>query len=239
MILDILFLREFYHRNRRFWYHLYLFHLGLYLLILWHVWLFISAVIINIETASNLGWIWGTFATGLTFLGGAAILFMRLTDPDLSVYYPPIHYLKWIFILLTLIGGTFAVDVHFHSSMPALLKYVRGQVTFADWEHKLHPALAPGLHVFFASIWLVYLPFSHVFQLFFRYYHFLRWDDLANVRGSELEKKVTEVLERPVTWSGPHISIGKRWKEVASEINPSNPRSEDQIMLRVDTERRS
>ncbi|MGZ3568918.1 MAG: hypothetical protein ACXU9W_08985 [Thermodesulfobacteriota bacterium] len=221
MVLDILFLREFYHRNRRFWYPLYLFHLGLYLLILWHAWLFVTAIVTNIETASNLGWMWGTFATGLAFLGGAGILLMRMTDPDLSVYYPPIHYLKWIFILLTLIGGAFAVDIHFHSSMPALLKYVRGQVTFADFEHKLHPALAPALHVLLASVWLIYLPFSHVFQLFFRYYHFLRWDDVANRRGSEVERRVKELLERPVTWSGPHIGVGKRWKEVASEINPS------------------
>ncbi len=221
MVLDILFLREFYRRNRRFWYPLYLFHLGLYLLISWHAWLFISAVVMDIETASSLGWMWGTSATGLTFLGGAGILLMRMTDPDLRVYYPPIHYLKWIFILLTLIGGAVAVDIHFHSNMPVLLKYVREQVTFQNFQHKLHPAPAPALHVLFASAWLVYLPFSHVFQLFFRYYHYLRWDDVANTRGSEVERRVKDLLERPVTWSGPHIQAGKQWKEVASEANPS------------------
>jgi len=222
IVLDILFLREFYHRNRRFWYPLYVFHLGLYLLIFWHAWLFIGAIVTNVETASSLGWMWGTFATGLTFLGGARILLLRITDPDLRVYYPPIHYVKWIFLLLTLVGGVVAVDIHFHSSMPALLKYVGEQVTFADFEHKLHPALAPALHVLFASIWLIYLPFSHVFQLFFRYYHYLRWDDVANTRGSEVERRVKELLERPVTWSGPHIPVGRRWKEVASEAHPAS-----------------
>ncbi len=218
MVLDILFLREFYHRNRRFWYPLYVFHLGLYLLIFWHAWLFISAIVMNIETASSLGWMWGTSATGLTFLGGAGILLMRMIDPDLRVYYPPIHYLKWIFILLTLIGGAFAVDIHFHSSIPVLLKYVREQVTFQNFQHKLHPAPAPALHVLFASAWLIYLPFSHVFQLFFRYYHFLRWDDAPNVMGSEVGKRIKKNLERPVTWSAPHIQSGKSWKEVASEF---------------------
>jgi len=221
MVLDILFLREFYHRNRRFWYPLYVFHLGLYLLIFWHAWLFIRSVVGGIETASIFGWVWGTLSTLLTFIGGLFILTMRMKDKELSVYYPPIHYLKWIFILLTLIGGAFAVDIHFHSSMPALLKYVKAQVTFADFEHKLHPALGPALHVLFASVWLIYLPFSHIFQLFFRYYHYLRWDDVANTRGSEVERRVKELLERPVTWSGPHVPMGKRWKEVASEINAS------------------
>ena len=162
MILDILFLREFYHRNRRFWYPLYAFHIGLYLLILWHAWLFVRAVAGGIETVSIFGWVWGTFSTLLAFIGGLFIFVMRMTDEELKVYYPPIHYLKWILLLVTLAGGVYAVDVHFKSSMPALLKYVREQVTFADFGYKLHPALGPALHVLFASVWLVYLPFSHV-----------------------------------------------------------------------------
>ena len=219
MALDILTLREFYHRNRRFWYPLFVFHIGLYLLILWHAWLFVRAVVMNVETASALGWVWGTFSTLLTFVGGAAILWMRVTDEELGVYYPPIHTIKWVFVLLTLLGGVYAVDVHFGSKMPALLRYVREQVTFADFEHKLHPAFGPALHIGFASAWLIYLPFSHVFQVFFRYYHYLRWDDVPNARGSEIEQRIKEHLERPVTWSAPHIPSGKRWKEVASELH--------------------
>jgi nitrate reductase gamma subunit len=218
MLLDILFLREFYHRNRKLWYPLYVFHLGLYLLILWHVWLFVRSVTVEIEGASVFGWAWGTFSTLLTFTGGMAILIMRIKDEELKVYYPPIHYVKWIFLLLTLVGGVIAVDIHFKSSMPALLKYVREQVTFANFEHKLHPSFGPALHIAFASVWLIYLPFSHVFQLFFRYYHYLRWDDVPNARGGVIENSVKKLLEQPVTWSAPHIQSGKRWREVASEL---------------------
>jgi nitrate reductase gamma subunit len=218
MILDILSLREFYHRNRRFWYPLLIFHMGLYLLIFWHLWLFIRAVVASAETASSFGWIWGIGATAMTFIGGAMILWMRVTDKELKVYYPPIHYVKWVFLLVTLLGGIYAVDLHFKSSVPALLKYVREQVTFADLEHKLHPALAPALHVLFASVWLIYLPFGHVFQLFFRYYHHLRWDDVPNKRGGMIERRVKELLERPVTWSAPHIQSGRPWRGVASEF---------------------
>ncbi len=84
MILDILSLREFYRRNRRFWYPLFIFHVGLYLLILWHLWLFIGAVVASAETASSFGWVWGTCATALTFIGGAMILWMRVTDKELK-----------------------------------------------------------------------------------------------------------------------------------------------------------
>ncbi len=216
--LDILLLREFFHRNRKFWYPLFAFHAGLYLLILWHLWLFIGSVTTRIETASSAGWIWGTFSTALTFTGGLGILVMRIRDEELRVYYPPIHYVKWIFILLTLLGGVYAVDVHFKSTMPTLLKYVREQVSFSDFSHKLHPAFGPALHVFCACLWLIYLPFSHVYQMFFRYYHVLRWDEVPNVKGGEIERRVKEYLEWPVSWAGPHIQKGKRWKDVASEF---------------------
>lgn len=220
ILLDIFFLREFYHRNRRFWYVLYFFHVGLYLLILWHVWLFLRAVMGGAETASRFGWVWGTFSTALAFIGGAGILISRLTNEELRMYYPKIHSIKWIFILLTLLGGFCSVDFHFQASMPELLKYVGEQVTFQNWEHKFHPALFPALHVLFASVWLIYLPFSHVFQLSFRYYHSLRWDDVPNSRGSDIEERVRDLLDRPVSWSAPHIQRGKRWKEVASDIPP-------------------
>lgn len=222
MVLDILTLREFYLRNRRFWYPLIFFHAGLYLLILWHGWLFIRALVADGGTASTLGWVWGTLAALLTFVGGLAILWMRMTDGELKIHYPPIHYIKWVFILLTLLGGVYAVDIHFGSSIPALLKYVREQVTFANMEHKLHPAFGPAAHIAFASVWLIYLPFSHVFQLFFRYYHSLRWDDEPNARGSEIERRIKSCLERPVTWSAPHIPPGKTWGEVASNLQ-QNP----------------
>jgi nitrate reductase gamma subunit len=225
MLLDVLFLREFFRRNRRFWWPLYAFHLGLYLLITWHAWLFLRAVVGSPESASSFGWAWGTFATLLAFVGGAGVLFKRMTDRELNVYYPPIHYVKWIFILLTLFGGFLSVDIHFQSSMPELLKYVRGQVTFQDWEHKLHPAALPALHVLFASGWLILLPFSHLFQLFFRYYHVLKWDDVPNHRGGPIEKSLEKLLERPVTWSAGHIQQGETWTKVASEV-PQPPGAE-------------
>jgi len=217
-ILDILLLREFYHRNRSFWYFLFLFHTGLYLLFLWHLWLFITAVTLPIESAGSGGLVFGHFATGLSLIGGSGILIKRIFDEELKVYYPRTHYLKWLLILLILVAGFLAVVFHFDSNMPELLRYVKVQVTFQDIEHKLHPALAPASHVFFVSFWLLYLPFSHILRIFFRYYHHLRWDDVPNRKGSTIERKVKEHLNRPINWSAPHIQPGKRWKEVIREV---------------------
>ncbi|MGA2958346.1 MAG: hypothetical protein ABSF48_21790 [Thermodesulfobacteriota bacterium] len=218
VLLDMIFLREYYRRNRKFWTFLYLFHVGIYLLIFWHAWVFLRAITGPIESASSGGLVLGHVATALASLGGAGILIQRFLNEDLKVYYPSIHYAKWIFMLLTLLGAFYAVNIHFNAHMPTLLKYVKEQVTFQDFEHKLHPAVAPASHVLFASVWLIYFPFSHIMQLFFRYYHHLRWDDVPNLRGSRTERKVKELLEQPVTWSASHIQSGKKWKEVATEI---------------------
>jgi hypothetical protein len=44
---------------------------------------------------------------------------------------------------------------------------------------------------------------------------------VANIRGSKIERRIKEHLERPATWSAPHIQSGKRWREVAIELQPS------------------
>jgi len=215
---DILFLKGYYRRDKGVWFFLYLFHVGIYLLILWHAWLFIGAVTIDIERASALGRIWGHLSTGFAFLGGGGILIKRMTDEELRSYYPPIHYAKWILILVILLGGFYAVDIHFSGKVPELMNYVRAQITFQDFEKKLHPAMATASHVLFASVFLLYFPFSHILKLLFRYYHELRWDGVMNTRGSTVEGKVTALLDLPVTWRALHIQSGRKWKEVAMEI---------------------
>jgi nitrate reductase gamma subunit len=217
VLLDILFLREFYHRNRDFWYFLFLFHMGFYLIILWHLWLFVTAVTLPFESVSIGGVVFGHIAAGLSLIGGSGILIKRMVDGELKSYYPRIHSLKWFLILLILVGGSLAVVFNFNSNTTELLRYVKGQVAFQDMEHKLHPALAPASHVFFVSFWLLYLPFSHILQIFFRYYHYLRWDDVPNKKGSTIERKVKGLLDRPISWSAPHIQSGKKWGEVVRE----------------------
>ena len=169
------------------------------------------------ETESIVGLVWGHVATGLIFIGGAGILIKRLTDEDLKAYYGRIHYLKWIFILVTLGGGFYAVQFFFGGSMIGVMGYVKEQLAF-ELEHKLNPPLVTSLHVLFVSPWLIYLPFSHTMQIFFRYYHELRWDHVPNTRGSKIESRVKRLLNQPANWSAAHIQTGSKWSEVAQGL---------------------
>ncbi len=215
--LDILLQREYFRRNRSFWYLLMIFHVGLYLLILWHAWLFVAALVINVDNAPTWGIVWGHIATATITIGGLGILIRRLTDPEMRVYYPRTHYIKWFFIIATLAGGFYATQFFFEGSSVQLVQYVNEQLQF-DFAHKLEPAVVPSMHMLFISAWMIYLPFSHIMQLVFRFYHELRWDHVPNTPGSGLEKRLSKLLEKRVSWADVHIQTGKTWGEVAGGL---------------------
>jgi len=225
VLLDIFLLRGYFRRNRGFWYWLYTFHIGLYLLVIWHIWLFIVPLVTDVRADSTAGLVWGHVATSLVFIGAAGILIKRLVNKELRVYYARLHYLKWAFILITLGGGFYAVQVYFGGNMVEVFSYVKEQIAF-ELEHKLEPPVVTALHVLFVSPWLIYLPLGHIMQLFFRYFHELRWDHVPNFRGSKIERRVQKLLDQRVSWSAPHIQTGSKWSEVAQGL-PENPAGED------------
>ena len=216
ILLDILFQREYYRRNRKFWYAIMVFHVGLYLLILWHAWLFLAALIIDIDTAPAWGIVCGHIATAVIIIGAIGILVIRLTDEEMKAYYPRTHLLKLLFIIVTLGGGFYSVQFFFNGDSVELVRYVNSQLDFSDFSHKFHPNTVPALHLFFVSAWFIYLPFSHIMHIINRFYHELRWDHVPMTNGSALEKSVTPLLGRTVSWSDSHIQTGKTWGEVAT-----------------------
>jgi nitrate reductase gamma subunit len=215
VVLDILLQRDYYRRNRKFWYLLMIFHIGLYLLILWHAALFIVALALEAETDPTYIIVWGHIATAVITIGGLGILIKRIIDPEMRAYYPRTHYLKWVFIIGTLAGGFYAVQFFFEGSAVELVRYVNEQLQF-NFAHKLDPPLVPSLHMLFISAWMIYLPFSHTFKILFRYFHEIRWDHVPNVKGSGLEKRINKLLNKRVSWADTHIQTGKTWGEVAA-----------------------
>ena len=224
--LDILLLRGYYQRNRSFWYWLITFHSGLYLLIVWHIWLFAGSVTLSTEASPLWAIVFGYAATGMIFLGSAGILVKRILNKELRAYYPPIHYVKWAFVIITLAGGFYAVLVYFDGNIAGVLAYVRDQLSF-EMEHKINAPVVTSLHLLFVFPWLIYLPFSHTLRVFFRYYHELRWDDKPNLAGSDVARNISKLLDQPVTWSAPHIQSGKTWSEIDSNKDSAGE-SEDQ-----------
>ncbi len=219
-VLDVVTLREYYHRNRGFWFVLYPFHLGLYSLILWHIWLFATALLVKEGGATVAAMVWGHASAALIVIGGAGVVIMRLSSEKMNVFYPKLHYLKWAFVVITLAGGFYATQ--YYLGMTGLLDYVREQLSF-NWQHKLNPPLFTSIHVVTLAAWLIYIPFGHIMQVFSKYYHDLRWDHIPNTQGSNIERNVVKLLGGKVNWSGPHIQTGSTWVEVAQMLPWDKP----------------
>jgi len=216
MLIEVLFLRQYYRKDRTFWYALYPFHVGLYLLILWHIWMFVMPLVSTLKIAPQINLIWGHVSTSLALAGSSGILIKRIIDNKLKLYYPPLHYLKWGFVLITLGIGLYTVCFYFDNRMSDVLAYIKEQLTFT-WAKKLNPPLLPALHVLSVSVWLLYLPFSHIMQLFLKYYHEIRWDQVLNLKGSDMEHRVSQILNKTLTWAAPHIQV-ETWNQIAHKL---------------------
>lgn len=227
---DIFFLRRYYKQNRSFWYPLYMFHLGVYLLVLWHIFLFgvpivftgLSLVLktapidINTHVAYTAGLFVGHAAVGMIFLGSIGILFKRITDKELRAYYPKIYYFKWILIIITLLSGLYPLYFYFNGNIYDVFSYIKEELNF-NLTSELNLTFETYIHGLIISMWLIYLPFSHVIRIFSRYYHELRWDYLPNRPGGIIEKRIGKLVDLPVRWSAPHIQPDRTWKELIQE----------------------
>ncbi len=229
MLEEMLLIRSLWHRNRPQWYASFTFHAGLYLLFGFTLLLTVGA---GIEIAGALQgqgagvWWWGalrglTTAVGVLGLisatfGALFLLWRRLTNPRLRASSTPADYrhLGWILVVFLSAGFSWlTVD----PSFDLLRGFVRAALTLSP-PSQVSSAIA--VQVVVASLFLVYLPFTHMTHFVAKYftYHQVRWDDAPNLGDPKTLARMQANLGRPVEWSGPHIQTGKSWAEVATEV---------------------
>jgi len=227
LLKDNFFLGEYFHRNRGYWLVLLPWHIGFILIITFHILCFFGAlamvlgVSVSAESADLLGRIlyYLILSTGVVSFvtgsfGSIGLFIKRLRDEDLRAFTTPQNYFNYFFTLVVFISGLYAwcfVD-------PTLFEYRNfweGLVTFRP----AHVELTAAIHIILFALFLIYLPFTrsiHYITKFFAYF-WIRWDDKPNLRGSKMERKLEKWLNKPVSWSAPHIPSGRKWAEVASE----------------------
>lgn len=224
MVPEILLLIGLWEHNRRLWFASFPFHAGLYVTIIFLALLvgggLAQAAGAPVASDSNAAALhYATIVVGAVGLvsvaiGAAALLILRVTDRGLRIYAVPADYFNLGLILamaLVALASWAAVD---HSFTQAR-EYAQGLVSFEQ------PADTNGLIIaqsMLLSLFLIYLPFTHMTHFLGKFftYHFVRWDDRPNLRGSAYEELIARLLERPVAWSAPHVQQGKSWAEVAT-----------------------
>jgi len=218
---------EYFRRNRSYWFGLYPWHIGFYLIVFFHILSFFGALLIATtglaiipESTNILGSIiyYLTVIVAVTSfilgtVGSIGLLIKRTADPDLRAYATPINYFNYLFFLVVFLSGFFAwlfVD-------PTLASYREFWVNLITLKYA---AVEPATytHIMLFSLFLIYLPFTRSTHYITKIIAFfkVRWDDTPNLPGSSMESKIKKVLSQPVGWSGPHIRSGKKWSENAT-----------------------
>ena len=226
MVPEILLLVGLWEHNRKLWFASFPFHAGLYLTILFLVLLLgggiaqaAGATVSADSNAAALHYITpvvGVVGLVSVALGALGLLVMRLTDPGLRLYAVPADYFNLGLILamavLALVSWA-AIDLSFSEAR----EYAEGLASFGQPANTSPLIVAQSLLL---SLFLIYLPFTHMTHFVGKFftYHFVRWDDAPNLRGSDYERLIAGLLQRPVAWSAPHVQQGKSWAEVATEV---------------------
>jgi nitrate reductase gamma subunit len=102
---------------------------------------------------------------------------------------------------------------------------VKGLFTFSP-AGSIEPLIAT--HIILLLMLLAYTPFTnmtHFFAKFFAY-HFVRWDDIPNLRGSKLESRLGPLLNQPLSWSSSHIQPLRQWSDI---VPPSAEQHEPRV----------
>ena len=220
---EIIFFREYFHSNRRFWSVVYPFHLGLFLIVIWVVTLLAGSILtlngLSVSAASANSWlqltyyctlISGVAAFILGIFGTVGLLVKRSLDEDLRNYTAPIDYFNLAGILLIFLTGLLFWIIE-DPSFSAARGFIQGLITFKP------SAIGPlmTINIVLSVLFLAYMPFTRMVHYVAKYftYHKVRWDDEPNKPGSGLEKKLQLLLDQPAGWSAPHIQAGQSWVE--------------------------
>jgi nitrate reductase gamma subunit len=223
---EILFFREYFKSRRGFWYFVYPFHIGLFLILLW-ILLLVLGALLRISglpvsaNSSNAGILTAYYLTVITGLGSfitgifgcIGLLLKRVINIDLRNYTDPIDYFNLVCILAIFVLGLLGWLVE-GQSFDAARNFVTGLIFFK-------PEVLSPVTVAFAILslaFLAYMPFTRMMHYVAKYftYHNVRWDDEPNSRGSKMEDQINKLLAQHETWAAPHIKPGSSWVEQAA-----------------------
>ena len=227
MVKDYLFFFQYYTRNRGYWSVLYIWHISFYLIVGFHIVVAIGALalIADVEVSADasvggailhyVALVSGIGAFCIGVIGSIAMLIKRLIDPDLRIFATPRHYFSYVFYLGVFLSGLIAW-AFFDTDFATYREFYESVLTLGAAD--VDPALV--VHAVFFALFLFYMPFTKALHYTTKLIAFfaIRWNDIPNLRGSDMEKKIEKLVGHPMSWAAPHIQTGKTWGEVVTQV---------------------
>jgi nitrate reductase gamma subunit len=232
MIPEILFLVALKEHNPKLWYRSFPFHFGLYLVIGCAGLMLFAGILgafLPSAMAGGLGvglhyiiLACGVGGLALALVGALGLLERRLNDPDLKDFTTAADIFNLLFFVVAF-GCAFVTFVLVDNDLAIVGTFAANLVTFnlVALPGEGLAAVLPAASIVLVSALIVYIPLTHMSHFVGKYfaYHTIRWNDEPNLPGGDQEPIINELLNRPVTWSAPHINgDGKKtWADVATE----------------------
>jgi nitrate reductase gamma subunit len=231
MVPEILFLVALKEHNRKLWTRSFPFHFGLYLAAGCTVLMAVAGVLVIALPGVMAGGVGAAVRVLIPVLGyaglvlgliGAFGLIQRRRQRPLRDYSAPMDTVNLVFFVVAFsvaLVTALAVD----RSFATVSQLVGNLATFrvAPLAGTGAAALLPSVSAILLAMLLAYIPLTHMSHFVGKYfaYHAIRWADEPNLPGGKQEKVINELLNRPVSWSAPHIrGDGKKsWLDVATE----------------------
>ncbi len=231
MVPEILFLVALREHNIKLWKWSFPFHFGLYLVAAATILMMVGGVAGALLPAAVASPLTRIISLAMPFVGGAGLilgiigalgLFARRRGRSLRDYTAPADLFNLLFFIVVF-GVALATFIGFDRQFALVSAFVANLVTF-----NLVPLAAGGtaalmvlLSVVLLTLLTAYIPTTHMSHFIGKYfaYHSIRWKDDPNLKGGKEEKVIEELLNRPISWSAPHIrGDGKKtWLEAATE----------------------
>ncbi|MEM3545167.1 MAG: respiratory nitrate reductase subunit gamma [Nitrososphaerota archaeon] len=226
MLKEMLFLKRVYNYNRPLWYITFLFHGGIYLMLLWFALIvvngllsvYIGEAIIKALMLENVILVIGYIGIFSTTVGAVGLLTKRIFDPSLRDYSSRVDYFNLIFILTVLITGIAALSVDLRFTL--VNQYMKSIVSFGLYLPEGLP-LPTIVHLVSLQLLWIYIPYSKMSHFLGKWfsYHKILWDDERNIKGSKIESRVKEIVRGyKIPWSAPHMKKDKKWLENVLEV---------------------
>ncbi len=228
LLKKYLFFGEYFRRNRGYWFGLYPWHIGFYLIMLFQVLCFAGALAavlagipITAESTSSLGMLIyyltlviavAGFITGS--IGSIGLIVKRLTDEDLRAYASPENYFNYSFFLVLFLSGLFMW--YFEPTLSGYREFWKGLINFRYVD--VEPATYAFIILF--ALHLIHLPFTrstHYITKLFAFFG-VRWNDSPSAKRTDIQKKIEKAMDQPIGWSASHIQSGRKWSEVVKSL---------------------
>ncbi|MBU1626459.1 respiratory nitrate reductase subunit gamma, partial [bacterium] len=226
---EIFLLKGIFENNRKMWYLSFPFHAGLYLLVVFLLFLIVGGVsallgfpMQLLEFLNSLTVVTGVMGIILTLIGSIGLFLRRAFSAELREYSTPQDYFN-LLLIFVIVFTAFMGWITTDNLFVTLGSYVQGLMIFSPGESLQGVSLWIIESIVLFSFYLLYFPFTQMTHPIGKYfmYHQVRWNDEPNIAGKtpKLVKQIENVLNYKVSWNASHIKgEGKKtWVDVATE----------------------